>query len=191
MDSNIIRVHSDNTYAKIALQSIIDEINFIPNHDTPIDIYCFSNRNIVNSDIVNINITPTSRYIIIGHSHILNCFLGSDENINQLLLDIAMKADEIKVELMHFLYVLSRHPSQFKPAFTLTEKELSVVKHIAKGLPVPLIAKMKKISVKTISTHKRSAMRKMNARTTQIMLVKYKIHQQALRSEPTPELHVA
>ncbi|MBC3378944.1 helix-turn-helix transcriptional regulator [Serratia fonticola] len=191
MDSNIIRIHSDNTYAKIALQSMIDDIDFIPNHDTPIDIYCFSNRNIIDRDIVNINITSNSRYIIIGHCHVLNCFSSNDDNINSLLIDIFMNAAKVKIELMHFLHILSRGPSHCKPAFTLTEKELSVVKHIAKGIPIPLIAKMKKISTKTISTHKRSAMRKMNARTTQIMLVKYKIHQQTLRSESIPELHIA
>ncbi|ERK14118.1 hypothetical protein L580_3792 [Serratia fonticola AU-P3(3)] len=191
MDNNLIRIHSDSAFAKIALQTMIEEMDFIPHHDMPIDIYCFSNRNIINNDIININITPSSRYIIISHRHVLNCFYSNDENINHLFIDILMKAEAIKIELKRFLHILSRQTSDFRPAFTLTEKELSVVKDIAKGLPIPLIAKMKKISVKTISTHKRSAMRKMNARTTQIMLVKYKIHQQALRSEPTPELQVA
>lgn len=191
MDNNLIRIHSDSAFAKIALQTMIEEMDFIPHHDMPIDIYCFSNRNIINNDIININITPSSRYIIISHRHVLNCFYSNDENINHLFIDILMKAEAIKIELKRFLHILSRQTSDFRPAFTLTEKELSVVKDIAKGLPIPLIAKMKKISVKTISTHKRSAMRKMNARTTQIMLVKYKIHQQALRSELTPELQVA
>ncbi|MGM0513132.1 MAG: helix-turn-helix transcriptional regulator [Pseudomonadota bacterium] len=191
MDNNLIRIHSDSAFAKIALQTMTEEMDFIPHHDMPIDIYCFSNRNIINSDIININITPSSRYIIISHRHVLNCFYSNNENINHLFIDILMKAEAIKIELKRFLHILSRQTSDFRPAFTLTEKELSVVKDIAKGLPIPLIAKMKKISVKTISTHKRSAMRKMNARTTQIMLVKYRIHQQALRSEPTPELQVA
>ncbi|MBC3252597.1 hypothetical protein BFS14_22070 [Serratia fonticola] len=191
MDNNLIRIHSDSAFAKIALQTMTEEMDFIPHHDMPIDIYCFSNRNIINNDIININITPSSRYIIISHRHVLNCFYSNNENINHLFIDILMKAEAIKIELKRFLHILSRQTSDFRPAFTLTEKELSVVKDIAKGLPIPLIAKMKKISVKTISTHKRSAMRKMNARTTQIMLVKYRIHQQALRSEPTPELQVA
>lgn len=180
MDTNLIKIHSDNEFAKIALQNMIDEIDLTPRHDSTIDIYCFSHRNIINSDIINISITPSSRYIIIGHEHVLNYFSSNDGEINHLLIDIFMNVDEIKIELMQFLRRLSRSSYQFRPAFTLTEKELSIIKHIAKGLPIPEIAKIKKISIKTISTHKRSAMRKMNARTTQIMLVKYNIYQKSL-----------
>ena len=180
MDASLIKIHSDNEFAKKALQNIIDEMDLTPRHDSTIDIYCFSQRNIINSDIININITPASRYIIIGHENVLNYFSSNDEENNHLLIDIFMKVDEIKIELMQFLRRISRSSYHFRPAFTLTEKELSIIKHIAKGLPIPEIAKMKKISVKTISTHKRSAMRKMDARTTQIMLVKYNIYQQSL-----------
>ena len=92
---------------------------------------------------------------------------------------------------MDFLREFS-HPSYYvRPDFRLTEKELSIIKYISKGLPIPEIAKIKKISVKTISTHKRNAMRKMDARTTQIMLVKYKIYQKVLRRELLAERYAA
>lgn len=184
MDNSLIKIHSANIFAKIALQQLIDEIDFTLDVDSPIDIYYFGHKNIIDRDITNINVTPTSRYIIIGHRHVLNCFSSNNGDINHLLVDILMSAEEIKIELTKCLRTLSRSSFYFRPAFELTAKELSIVKHIAKGLPISLIARMKNISIKTISTHKRSAMRKMDARTTQMMLVKYKIYQKALSKEP-------
>lgn len=191
MDTSLITIHSDNAYAKIALQNIIDEMDFTPIHKSTVDIYYFSQRNIINSDIINIDITPNSRCIIIGHGHILNFFTSNNGEINHLLIDTLLKVEEVKLKLMNFMSRLSPPSYYFSPSFKLTEKELSIIKHIAKGLPIPEIARIKSISVKTISTHKRSAMRKMDARTTQIMLVKYKIYQKALRRESMAERYAA
>ncbi|MFV8979234.1 helix-turn-helix transcriptional regulator [Serratia fonticola] len=183
MDSNIIKIHSDNSFAKIALQSILDEIHFTPTHDSAIDIYCFCHKNIINSDIINIDITPTSNCIIIGRKNILNYFSSSENERNHLLIDIQLKAKELKEKLISLLCKPPQTSYCLRPTFTLTEKELSIMKHIAKGLPIPEIARMKKVSIKTVSTHKRNAMKKMNARTTQIMLVKYKIYHKGLMVE--------
>jgi len=189
MDSSLIKIHCDNTFAKIALQSMIDEIDLTLEHGNTIDIYCFSHKNIINSDIINIDFTPTSRCIIIGHEHILNYFHGNNGENNCHLINILINEKEVKMELMYFLHRLSRTCYSFRPGFALTEKEFSIIKHIATGLPIPKIAKIKNISVKTISTHKRNAMRKMNARTTQVMLVKYRIYKNAMRSESVTDLY--
>lgn len=52
----------------------------------------------------------------------------------------------------------------------LTDKEISIVNDLAKGIDTRIVAIMHKTTIKNVSAHKRSVMSKLNAKTTKSLL---------------------
>lgn len=108
-------------------------------------------------------VCPEARVIIMANTHsigILKNYLLGLRNV-YAVLDHAVSLQDFRIHLQNVI-IGSRGVTPRKPtAIQLTHRELNVLKYLLKGMPILMVADALHIHYKTVSSHKRSALNKL------------------------------
>ncbi|MBU9843815.1 helix-turn-helix transcriptional regulator [Rahnella ecdela] len=164
-----ISIVSDNVYTKIAFIKITEQIltkrmnsqkisifsfekNWLNEHELSAIIECKSER------ILIIALTPLLSFLstlLLPRRVIYECYDASVSQLNNTLSQLILASPMIETNP-------ELSPSEFS---TLTPNEKKIIRLYINGLSLSRIAQMTNKSIKTISSHKRKAMKKMGIET--------------------------
>lgn len=169
------KVYAQDCYARNGLNSIISDIKGIENIELTV-LY----------DQDECEVSTLSRY---WRDKDIACIILTNTNNkkilvskNVLVMSIKSSVDEIKKAVESFIsnfYRVVRNSNvnyRYSHKITnqqLTDAEVRVVRYLCRGVSPAKIASTEKITVKMVSLYKRSAMVKINARTTQDLFLAF------------------
>ncbi len=175
---NVVVRHAD-TYWQQGMMCLLQEMND--------NKFCEMNviDDVSSADIVFVShalfltfseIIAPQQVIVLIHDHKFNRGNETERHLQHFYAD-----DNIGIAIKKIKRVINEaknNPIKLKSTFStrenraarLTDKERNIINGLASGIDIRVLAATHKISTKTISGHKRNAMRKLNVRTTKFLL---------------------
>ncbi|HEY3591722.1 MAG TPA: helix-turn-helix transcriptional regulator [Buttiauxella sp.] len=157
-----MRIISDNLYLHAGLSFLVE--NSLPEAKTKrlvfIDTTYLAELTAADFDGFVIYITP--KRFNTGWETMFYTEVKKGETI-----DMTMPVTDIREKIERFVFFDDVPLGSIQPQFRLTQKEASTIKSIACGMTPDNCSKLTGISIKTISSHKRSAMEKLGLKTQQ------------------------
>ncbi|WP_282808341.1 helix-turn-helix transcriptional regulator [Hafnia alvei] len=171
--------YSHDAFLTIGVSSLLDYILSMDISLEPrkLDILLVSNISLLNIDAFCRGLDTKKSYFVIGSSdawHMLNGLKGLRL---EGFIDISKPLNEIKIDLFFMLKgSKSTNATNICPVQTdetiLSYREKFVLNCIASGISTSSIAKRLGLSVKTVSSQKRSMMKKLHVYSNQQLIVK-------------------
>lgn len=170
------RIYSQDAFLSIGISSLLDSILSmnILFKEKKLNILLISNISLLNIAHFCHDLDPKKTYFVIGSATAWDMINGTGIMKLEGFIDISKSLNELKYEL----YFMLKGGREFNPYHIQTEKiilspsERFVLRYIASGMPAASIAKRLGLSVKTISSQKRSMMKKLNVSSNQQLLIK-------------------
>lgn len=170
------QIYSQDAFLTIGISSLLNSILSmdISFKDKKLNILLISNTSLLNMAHFCHGLDPEKPYFFIGSVAAWRMLNGTGILKLEGFIDISKSLNELKYELYFMLQggrVFNAYPIQ-KEKIILSPCERFVLRYIASGMPAALIAKRLGLSVKTISSQKRSMMKKLCVSSNQQLVIK-------------------
>ena len=170
------RIYSQDAFLTVGISSLLDSILSmnISFKDKKLNILLISNISLLNIAHFCHGLDPKKTYFVIGSAAAWDMINGTGIMKLEGFIDISKSLNELKYELYFMLKggrEFNTYPIQAEKV-TLSPCERFVLRYISSGMPAASIAKRLGLSVKTISSQKRSMMKKLNVSSNQQLLIK-------------------
>ncbi|WNN54798.1 helix-turn-helix transcriptional regulator (plasmid) [Hafnia alvei] len=170
------RIYSQDAFLTVGISSLLDSILSmnISFKDKKLNILLISNISLLNIAQFCHSLDHKKTYFVIGSAAAWDMINGTGIMKLEGFIDISKSLNELK----HELYFMLKGGREFNTYPIQTEKiilspcERFVLRYISSGMPAASIAKRLGLSVKTISSQKRSMMKKLNVSSNQQLLIK-------------------
>lgn len=182
MTKGNVEIIADNNYIKKSLEIIVNNLKLTQLGKT-ILINSHEKNLFSEQEVQSLLQKKADVHIILCSQK--NCNLINDINTNSHIntIDISLPLKKIERELDLGCNQRKQKTPKKTPKKTpwqLTFMERRIVSSYADQLPIALISRLENCSEKTISAHKRSAMKKMNVTTNQELIIKFNMSRKAL-----------
>ncbi|TBM25847.1 helix-turn-helix transcriptional regulator [Hafnia paralvei] len=169
------QIYSENIFLSLGISSLLDKISKTEPGLKSKDYHflLLSNLSLLNIAQFCHDLDPKKSYVVIGNTA-AGAMLSGTGLVIEKFINTSMPINDIEYELLMLLKGIRTH--EFVPIPTkwaiLTTRERIVLKYITLGMTPSLIARMVGLNIKTISSQKRSIMRKFRVSSNQQLLVK-------------------
>lgn len=170
------RIYSQDVFLTVGISSLLDSILSmnISFKDKKLNILLISNISLLNIAHFCHSLDPKKTYFVIGSAAAWDMINGTGIMKLEGFIDISKPLNELEHELYFMLsrdQRINTYPMQTEKII-LSPCERFVLRYISSGMPAASIAKRLGLSVKTISSQKRSMMKKLNVSSNQQLLIK-------------------
>lgn len=170
------RIYSQDAFLTVGISSLLDSILSmnISFKDKKLNILLISNISLLNIAHFCHGLDLKKTYFVIGSATAWDMINGTGIMKLEGFIDISKSLNELEHELYFMLKggrAINVHPIQTEKII-LSPREHFVLRYISSGMSASLIAKRLGLSVKTISSQKRSMMKKLNVSSNQQLLIK-------------------
>lgn len=177
---NNIQVFSDNAYTQLAFRDVVRKLTTSVAGDKSLAIFMFEKSWVCKEDMLNLMRSSASDILVLCSLE-LHGFIQSmtmDKHLMFGRYDADMK--EINVTIKRYLNSASKPAAPVKwgksRAISLTQPEQQTMELILQGQPVCSISKIVQRDYKTVSTHKRSVMRKLGTSSDAGLIMRGKMY---------------
>jgi len=173
------RIYSQDVFLTVGISSLLDSILSMNTlfESKKFHILLISNLSLLSLAQFCQNLDPEKTYFVIGSAAAWSLLNGTGALKLKGFIDISKSVSEIKYEL-YFMLKGIKVPNS-TPINTektvLSPCECLVLKYISSGMTAASIARRLGLSVKTISSQKRSVMKKLCVSSNQQLLIKARI----------------
>lgn len=178
---NNIFIYSDDTYVKSALQALIREGEVTNCRHDEVAIFCFEGGTITARGLQLLLNCKTERILILAGESLLHFISSFYARANVFFGKYDDSLNGIKLSLYRFFS--NRHNLLMQPILrlkkikALTVSEQRIIGLFVQGLSLNSIATLLKISIKTVSAHRRSAMKKIGVESNLALVQRGRILQ--------------
>jgi len=184
------QVYSDDIFLSTAASSLLNEI-YTKNSELiskQCNILIINNSSLLNLPNIFEKLNKRKRYVVISSLFINSLLRGVEQLKLEKFIDIDISVDSIKYQLLMYLKGITVDTSVLTSTdkVILSHREIFVLKYLSMGMTPSFIARLSGVSVKTISSQKRSIMKKLCISNNQQLFIKSKLIKLAEERNSSP-----
>lgn len=168
--NNLYKIYGDDYFLKLGFKTLLKKANSTTinkfeshSHHRILNFYLVPNASSLTNVRWNYDIDLKALNIVICPMYVWEILKGTNVNNIEMFIDISMIPTQIEHAISQILSMQKENKNTLTPSgrIMLTSREKLVLKYLSKGMRGSEIASMFNLSSKTISSQKRSLMKKL------------------------------